>query len=102
MVYGQTEVTKDLYEAQDVIGASIIHNAEDVTLHNVKSAKPRVTWIQDGVAHELTCDFIAGCDGFHGVSRPSIPAEMCATNLKRFILSVGWVCCPGRHPSNMN
>lgn len=96
MVYGQTEVTKDLYEAQDVIGASIIHNAEDVTLHDVKSAKPRVTWIQDGVAHELTCDFIAGCDGFHGVSRPSIPAEI--RNEFEKVYPFGWLGVLSRTP----
>ena len=75
MVYGQTEVTTDLYAAQDAMGATIIHGAEDVTLHDVTSDQPRVTWVKDGQSHELTCDFIAGCDGFHGVSRQTIPTD---------------------------
>lgn len=75
MVYGQTEVTTDLYAAQDAIGGTIIHGAEDVALHDVTSDRPRVTWVKDGERHDLSCDFIAGCDGFHGVSRPTIPAE---------------------------
>lgn len=74
MIYGQTEVTKDLFDAQDAIGATIIHEAEGVALHDLNSGQPRVTWMQDGTPRELICDFVAGCDGFHGVSRPSIPA----------------------------
>jgi p-hydroxybenzoate 3-monooxygenase len=73
MVYGQTEVTRDLYEAQDAMGAVILHGVSDVVLHDLKSDAPHVTFVQDGVAQRLECDFIAGCDGFHGVSRPSIP-----------------------------
>ena len=74
MVYGQTEVTQDLYSAQDKIGATVIHEAEDVTPHDIDSA-PYVTYVKDGQTHRIDCDFIAGCDGFHGVSRKSIPAE---------------------------
>jgi p-hydroxybenzoate 3-monooxygenase len=73
MVYGQTEVTRDLYKAQDACGATIIHEAEDVALHDLESAAPSVTWVKDGATHRLVCDYVAGCDGFHGVSRPSIP-----------------------------
>lgn len=74
-VYGQTEVTRDLYEAQDAMGAQIIHEAQNVALHDLASDTPRVIWESDGQRHELTCDFIAGCDGFHGVSRQSIPLD---------------------------
>lgn len=75
MVYGQTEVTRDLYAAQDAIGATILHEVEDVALHDL-TGSPWVTFTQDGKAQRLDCDFVAGCDGFHGVSRPSMPAEV--------------------------
>jgi len=76
MVYGQTEVTRDLYEAQDALGATHIHGVENVVLHDVKGAAPYVTWDKDGTSHRLECDFIAGCDGFHGVSRRTIPDDV--------------------------
>ena len=67
-VYGQTEVTKDLMDAREALS---IYEAADVQIHDFEGARPRVTW-----AHgELECDFIAGCDGFHGVCRASIPAD---------------------------
>ncbi|PWE27998.1 4-hydroxybenzoate 3-monooxygenase [Pararhodobacter marinus] len=75
IVYGQTEVTQDLYEAQDALGATIVHEADNVALHDVTTDKPYVTYEKDGQTHRLDCDYIAGCDGFHGVSRPTIPAE---------------------------
>ncbi|MDD7969571.1 4-hydroxybenzoate 3-monooxygenase [Roseinatronobacter alkalisoli] len=76
MVYGQTEVTRDLYDAQDALGATHIHGVENVVLHDLKGAAPSVTWDKDGESFRLECDFIAGCDGFHGVSRRSIPDNM--------------------------
>lgn len=76
MVYGQTEVTQDLYDAQDAIGATIIHGVSDVVLHDLKSDAPYVTYIVDGVEQRLDCDYVAGCDGFHGVSRQSIPVDV--------------------------
>ncbi|MDZ7856887.1 4-hydroxybenzoate 3-monooxygenase [Sphaerotilus sp.] len=75
MVYGQTEVTRDLMEARAACGAPIVYEAAEVQLHDVDSAIPRVSYTHEGVRHELACDFIAGCDGFHGVSRASIPKE---------------------------
>ncbi|WP_370206889.1 4-hydroxybenzoate 3-monooxygenase [Pararhodobacter marinus] len=75
IVYGQTEVTQDLYEAQDALGATIVHEADNVALHDVTTDKPYVTYEKDGQTHRLDCDYIAGCDGFHGVSRPTIPAD---------------------------
>ncbi|MDP3338781.1 4-hydroxybenzoate 3-monooxygenase [Frigidibacter sp.] len=74
MVYGQTEVTRDLYEAQDAIGATILHDVEDVVLHDL-TGTPHVTFMRNGVAGRIDCDFIAGCDGFHGVSRRAIPED---------------------------
>ncbi len=73
LVYGQTEVTQDLYEAQDALGASIVHGVRDVALHDLTSDRPFVTYDKDGRTHRVDCDYVAGCDGFHGVSRPSIP-----------------------------
>ncbi|MFN3524453.1 MAG: 4-hydroxybenzoate 3-monooxygenase [Paracoccus sp. (in: a-proteobacteria)] len=76
MVYGQTEVTRDLYAAQDAIGATLVHGVENVVLHGLDGPSPAVTYDQNGQSHRLECDFVAGCDGFHGVSRQAIPAEI--------------------------
>ncbi|MBI1173365.1 4-hydroxybenzoate 3-monooxygenase [bacterium] len=76
MVYGQTEVTHDLYDAQDALGATILHGVGDVALHDLTSDAPFVTYTRDGAAARLDCDYIVGCDGFHGISRRSIPAEV--------------------------
>jgi p-hydroxybenzoate 3-monooxygenase len=70
-VYGQTEVTRDLMEARTKAGLTTIYDAENVTLHDFDGDTPKVRWVKDGTTHELACDFIAGCDGFHGVSRQS-------------------------------
>lgn len=90
MVYGQTEVTRDLMDARAKAGALTIYEAEDVALHDFDSAQPRVSYKHKGVTHELTCDFIAGCDGFHGVSRKSI-AQSAIRFLSAFIPLAGWV-----------
>lgn len=76
MVYGQTEVTQDLYEAQDALGATILHGVENVELHDVTGTAPYVTYRLQGREQRIDCDYIAGCDGFHGVSRPTIPQEV--------------------------
>lgn len=73
MVYGQTEVTADLYAARDAMDGVIIHEAEGVTPHGVDTDSPYVTYVKDGAEHRIDCDFVAGCDGFHGVSRKTIP-----------------------------
>jgi p-hydroxybenzoate 3-monooxygenase len=73
MVYGQTEVTRDLMQARDASGAPTIYEAENVSLHDFDGDKPKVRYTKDGVEHELACDFIAGCDGYHGVARASVP-----------------------------
>ena len=72
-VYGQTEVTHDLYDALDAAGVPVIDAAEGVTLHDVDSDAPFVTWHRDGAEHRVDCTAIAGCDGFRGVSRRTIP-----------------------------
>ncbi|MDX1742293.1 MAG: 4-hydroxybenzoate 3-monooxygenase [Ruegeria sp.] len=73
VVYGQTEVTRDLYDAREAIGGKIVFNTEGVTIHDANSDAPYVTYNVDGTEHRIDCDFVAGCDGFHGVSRQTIP-----------------------------
>lgn len=73
MIYGQTEMTRDLYAARDAMGGAVIEETEGVTIHDADSEAPYVTWVKDGTEHRLDCDFVAGCDGFHGVSRKTIP-----------------------------
>ncbi len=73
VVYGQTELTRDLYEARDRMKGVVIHNAEDVQPHELTSATPYVTYRQGDEVVRIDCDFVIGADGFHGVSRKSIP-----------------------------
>lgn len=89
MVYGQQEVMKDLFDAAETRGVQIVFDADDVVLHDIDGARPFVTWRQDGVEKRLDCDFIAGCDGYHGVSRTAIPADV----LKTFerVYPFGWL-----------
>ncbi len=89
MVYGQTEVTKDLMDARTASGAKIIYEAEDVTLHDFGSEKPRVSFRKDGMTHDVACDFIAGCDGYHGVSRESVPTDAIKTFER--VYPFGWL-----------
>lgn len=88
-VYGQTEVTQDLYSAQDAAGAVIIHEAANVALHDLEGSAPWVSYEKNGQSHRIDCDFIAGCDGFHGISRQSIPAEK-RTEYER-VYPFGWL-----------
>jgi p-hydroxybenzoate 3-monooxygenase len=76
MVYGQTEVTKDLYTALDDAGLPIVHEAVDVMPHDVTTGAPFVTYSHEGTEHRIDCEYIAGCDGYHGVSRSIIPASV--------------------------
>ncbi|WP_011581898.1 MULTISPECIES: 4-hydroxybenzoate 3-monooxygenase [Chelativorans] len=89
MIYGQTEVTRDLMEARAASGAKTIYEAEDVSLHDFDGASPKIRYRKDGVSHEITCDFIAGCDGFHGISRASVP-ESAIQSFERVYL-FGWL-----------
>jgi p-hydroxybenzoate 3-monooxygenase len=75
IVYGQTEVTRDLMDARQAAGLPTIYEAANVQVHEFDSAKPRVTYEKDGQTHTIECDFIAGCDGFHGVCRASAPKD---------------------------
>jgi p-hydroxybenzoate 3-monooxygenase len=76
VVYGQTELTRDLYDAREAMGGDIVFNVEDVQIHGADSDAPFVTWRADGADHRLDCDYVAGCDGFHGVSRQTIPSDI--------------------------
>lgn len=73
MVYGQTEVTKDLYEARDRMDGVVIHDVDGTQIHGADTDAPYVTYTKDGTEHRIDCDWVAGCDGFHGVSRKTIP-----------------------------
>ena len=75
MVYGQTEVTHDLYDAQDAMGTTILHGVEDVAIHDLDGPRARVDYTLDGERRSLSCAYVAGCDGFHGVSRRTIPED---------------------------
>ena len=89
MVYGQTEVTRDLMDARRAAGLTTVYEAADVSLHDFDGPKPRVRYRKDGATHEIECDFIAGCDGFHGVSRASVPAGA-IRNFER-VYPFGWL-----------
>ena len=71
--YGQTEVTRDLIQARKDEGLTTLYEASDVSIHDFDGDKPQVRFVKDGLAQTLDCDFIAGCDGFHGVCRASVP-----------------------------
>ena len=89
MVYGQTEITKDLMDGRAAVGAPTIYAAYDVGLHGISSDRPHVTFRGDGKAQEIECDFIAGCDGFHGISRKTIP-HAAITTYER-VYPFGWL-----------
>lgn len=89
MVYGQTEVTRDLYDARAQMDGVVIHGVDGVTLHGLDGEAAYVTYMLDGAEQRIDCDYVAGCDGFHGVSRKSIPASV----LRQFerIYPFGWL-----------
>ena len=89
MVYGQTEVTKDLFDAHAKRGTEVIFSVEDSEIVDAKSDHPIIRFVKDGEQHEIECDYVAGCDGFHGVSRKTIPADV----LKTFerVYPFGWL-----------
>ena len=89
IIYGQTEVTRDLMDARAASGALSIYEAEHVALHDFDRDRPRVEYVMEGVAHELVCDFIAGCDGYHGISRRSVPAT--ALSIFERTYPFGWL-----------
>lgn len=88
MAYGQTYITEDLYAEVDRIGTPVLHEAKDVVLHELTGTS-FVTFSQAGEEHRIECDFIAGCDGFHGVSRQSIPQSV-QRNFEK-VYPFGWL-----------
>jgi p-hydroxybenzoate 3-monooxygenase len=88
-VYGQTEVTKDLMDARAALGGQLVYEAEEVALHDLGGEAARVTYRKDGRAQEVVCDYVAGCDGFHGVSRSAIPKDV-LRNYER-VYPFGWL-----------
>ena len=89
VVYGQTELTRDLYEARDKMNGTVIHNVEDVKLHDLKSDAPHITYRSGDDIIRIDCDYVIGADGFHGVSRKSIPSDV----LKEYekVYPFGWL-----------
>jgi p-hydroxybenzoate 3-monooxygenase len=89
MVYGQTEVTRDLMDARAAASLPTIYEAEAVAPHDFEGSSPRVTYRKDGITHEITCDVIAGCDGYHGISRASVRADQLRTYER--VYPFGWL-----------
>jgi p-hydroxybenzoate 3-monooxygenase len=89
MVYGQTELTRDLYDARDAMNGQILHEVDHVQIHGVDSASPSVSFVLDAKEQHVDCDYVIGCDGFHGVSRKTIPE----TVLREFerVYPFGWL-----------
>jgi len=88
-VYGQTELTKDLVEAREARGGTLVYEAEDVAIEGVDGRQPRLRYRKGGAEHTLDCDFVAGCDGFHGVSRKAIPANVLRVHER--VYPFGWL-----------
>lgn len=76
VVYGQTEVTRDLYDAREAMDGKVIFDVQDVVINDAKSDTPNVTYSVAGNSQRIDCDYVVGCDGFHGVSRQTIPADV--------------------------
>ena len=95
-VYGQTEITRDLLDARDAMGGTVVDKAEDVTPHGIETDAPWLTYRKGGDVHRVDCDFIAGCDGFHGVSRRTIPSSVLRTYEK--VYPFGWLGVLSRTP----
>jgi p-hydroxybenzoate 3-monooxygenase len=89
VVYGQTEVTRDLMDAREAAGAKTVYEADHVSVHDFGSGSPRVRYLKDGAEHEVECDFLAGCDGFHGVCRQSVPPAALQTFER--VYPFGWL-----------
>jgi p-hydroxybenzoate 3-monooxygenase len=89
MVYGQTEVTRDLYAACDAAGVTVLHDVAEVGIEGADTNAPAVAFRHDGATRRVACDFVAGCDGFHGVSRGTIPKAV-RTEFER-VYPFGWL-----------
>jgi p-hydroxybenzoate 3-monooxygenase len=88
-IYGQAEIQKDLMDEHARFGTQVVYEAEDVSLHGLTSERPRLRYHKGGETLEIACDFIAGCDGFHGVSRQAIPQEV--IRIYERVYPFGWL-----------
>jgi p-hydroxybenzoate 3-monooxygenase len=84
VIYGQTEVVKDLVAARIASGQPLLFEVGGVSVHDLDTGRPRIRFTHEGAAHELECDVIAGCDGFHGVCRPSVPGGVLTTFVREY------------------
>ncbi|SFA78522.1 p-hydroxybenzoate 3-monooxygenase [Rhizobium sp. NFR07] len=88
-VYGQTEVTHDLVDAREAAGLTTIYEVENVSIHNIDRGSSYITFEKEGIEHRIDADFIAGCDGYHGASRSSVPAKAIRTFER--VYPFGWL-----------
>jgi p-hydroxybenzoate 3-monooxygenase len=88
-IYGQAEIQKDLMAAHEAAGTQVIYQAQDVSLHGIMNDRPRLQYHKNGDIQEIECDFIAGCDGFHGVSRQAIPQDV--IRIYERVYPFGWL-----------
>jgi p-hydroxybenzoate 3-monooxygenase len=89
MAYGQTAITEDLFRVRETAGAQIIYEVEDVALEGLNTTAPKIQFVRHGAAFKIECDFVAGCDGFHGVARRAIPASLLRTFER--VYPFGWL-----------
>ena len=89
IIYGQTEVTRDLMDVREACGAPTVYEALDVGIRDIESESPSVRWSADGKKFAIDCDYVVGCDGFHGVSRQTIPANRLRTYERAY--PFGWL-----------
>ncbi|MBO0766095.1 MAG: 4-hydroxybenzoate 3-monooxygenase [Hyphomicrobiaceae bacterium] len=88
-IYGQSEIQRDLMDAHAAAGTELVYEAEDVSLEGIAGDRPRLHYLKGGETREIQCDFIAGCDGFHGVSRQSMPPQVLRTYER--VYPFGWL-----------
>ena len=99
-IYGQTEVVKDLIAARIESGLPLLFEVDDVSVHDIETDRPRLRFTKEGVEEELECEVVAGCDGFHGVCRPSIPAGVLRTFEREY--PFGWLGVLADVPPSMD
>ena len=99
-VYGQQEVVRDMIAARLAAGGRIVFEAEDVSVHGFDGDAPSIRWRRNGTDHSLACDFIAGCDGFHGICRPSVPATALTVHEKDYPFAWLGILAESRPPSH--
>jgi p-hydroxybenzoate 3-monooxygenase len=99
-VYAQHEVIKDLVAARLDAGGQILFDVEGVSVRDIETDRPRISFRMDGASHELDCEFLAGCDGFHGICRPAIPAKARTEHMR--VYPFGWLGILAKAPPSAN